>query len=148
MDSNCLRTMIQLKVHYEKLLAEETRKLAEETKMSHMFEMMAYWDGDTDCHSEDGVCVVCDRLVYTSTKLEEADDLDDDYWHVTFSYRTCKTCEEKTCHVCCGETAVGVDMSTNNYDCGKCPRCIVQGAIFIDIFAHFYGHFSGRLCSF
>ena len=93
-----------------------------------MFQMIAYCDGPhggIDHHSEDGICVVCEQLAYTTTMGFESCNWHDT--HVYNSYQTCKTCKEKTCNVCCDETAWGVDISTNNYDCGKCPRCIVQG---------------------
>ena len=126
MDPITAHTLIHVKEHYEKLLAEKTKELAEEKKRSLMFKAMGLCYGNIDCHSEDGVCVECDHLCYAVTIVEldyeTGDEID---FENKYSYKTCQKCNEITCTVCCDDIAWGIDFSTDDYNCGKCPKCIV-----------------------
>ena len=126
MDPITAQTMIKLAEHYKQLLAEKTKELAEEKKTSHMFMMMGLCYGDIDSYSQDGVCTECNTLCFSVTPSPV------DFEYQTFvekrySYKTCQECKELTCKVCRDEIAWGIDYSTDDYDCGKCPKCIVKG---------------------
>ena len=127
MDPITAQTMIKLAEHYEQLLAEKTKELDEEKKTSHMFMMMGLCYGDIHYYSQDGVCAECNQLCFAVTPMpaidyETGDEIDVEN---RYSYKTCQKCKELTCTVCCDEIAWGIDYSTDDYDCGKCVKCIV-----------------------
>ena len=124
MDPITAQTMIKLAEHYKQLLAEKTKELAEEKKKSHMYEIMAMCYGDIDCSSQDGVCAECDQLCFSVTPMPVGFEYQT-FVDKRYNYKTCQKCKELTCTVCCNDIAWGIDYSTDDYDCGKCVKCIV-----------------------
>ena len=126
MDPITAQTLIHVKEHYEKLLTQTKAELAEEKKKGHMYMMMTGCYSDIYRESQPGVCAECDHLCFSVTRAEIDHETGDEIdFYNQYSYKTCQKCKELTCTVCCDEIAWGIDYSTDDYDCGKCPKCIV-----------------------
>ena len=127
MDPITAQTLIQVKEHYEKLLAETKAELTKEKKQTQMYETMVGRYSDIYDEKQPGVCVVCDVLCFSVKRAEVDHETGDEVdFYEQYSYEACQNCNELTCNDCHDRIAWGIDTS-GPFDqyYKKCPKCIV-----------------------